>query len=776
MRRLALLAALALGLGALAQSAGAWFAGTFALTATTTATALLPGSTPTAQVHGRAITVSWAATAFADGSPAPGYALVRYSAAAPTVPIAPSGGCAGLLATTACVETAVPAGTWRYAVVPRAGTAWRGAEGSASAPATVAPAALLPTPSLVGGPLPRTVAVAVSGFDPQEQVTFRLDDAAAGVALLASSATADAEGTATAAVTIGAAADGAHVLYGIGGDGTQASAPLRVDTTPPTTTDSTGSLGSAWSAQPRTVALTASDGATGSGVAATYWTADGSTPVVTSPQGSSATLAADGVYTLRYFSIDVAGNAEAVRTAGTQIRIDRTAPTPGALTTAGATQVGGSTAIRNGQALTASATDPIVNGASSGVAAVAYYACPGDCTPTPGQAGTLLIGSSATAPSYSVAWSGQPADGRYSLIARATDGAGSTADSAIASRVIDNTGPTVSGALADAQANQAGFINRRDTFYAYANAVDAGVGIDPATVTADLSAQCGSGCAAVPLSSAGGPFTVLTSTGSTTYAYRSALQTTSPGASGAFTVRAADALGAVGSASGTAVIDTANSIPAPASVTLATGYAATGFATCPVTANGYINAARASAETVAVVTASSAPAGGVVVLTATSGSTTLTFSQAVAQAGTRTVTFDGLALQSLGDGVVTLTATERTPGGNAVSTARTQAVTKLTSTPAVVTGALVYADNASPAADRVSSTAAAGPPNGYLSFTQTAGTRVGTTYLSAALSATGVLGALDLAAESTRPTYAVAAVDAACNPSATATWSPTATR
>ena len=40
-------------------------------------------------------------------------------------------------------------------------------------------------------------------------------------------------------------------------------------------------------------------------------------------------LTADGIYTIKYFSVDGAGNAEPVQTAATQIRIDTTAPTLG---------------------------------------------------------------------------------------------------------------------------------------------------------------------------------------------------------------------------------------------------------------------------------------------------------------------------------------------------------------------------------------------------------------------------------------------------------------
>ena len=85
-------------------------------------------------------------------------------------------------------------------------------------------------------------------------------------------------------------------------------------------------IGTGWKRAAQTVTLSASDAT--SGVAATYYTTDGSVPTKSSSVYSSATgivLSADGSYVVKYFSADVAGNAEAVRTSGT-INVDRTAP------------------------------------------------------------------------------------------------------------------------------------------------------------------------------------------------------------------------------------------------------------------------------------------------------------------------------------------------------------------------------------------------------------------------------------------------------------------
>jgi hypothetical protein len=208
------------------------------------------------------------------------------------------------------------------------------------------------------------------------------------------------------------------------GNTSSATFAVRPDSAAPTTTDNTAAIGNAWKNTNQTVTLTPSDG-TGSGVAATHYTTNGSNPTTASPQGTSVALTADGIYTVKYFSVDNVSNAEAVKTAGTQIRIDKTPPTSVILNALPAQ-------IRNGQVLSGSAVD----GGPSGIAFLSYYYCAGaSCTPT------ILIGSSSTGPSYTVTWASQPADGTYQVLARATDAAGNTLDSAKRTVVIDNSPP-----------------------------------------------------------------------------------------------------------------------------------------------------------------------------------------------------------------------------------------------------------------------------------------------------------------------------------------------
>lgn len=108
------------------------------------------------------------------------------------------------------------------------------------------------------------------------------------------------------------------------------SAAVLVDTAAPVTTDNTAAIGATPRNTDQTVTLTPTDA--GSGVAATYYTTNGTTPTTSSPQGTTILLSADGSYTIKYFSVDANGNAEAVKTASTVITIDKTAPAPTALT------------------------------------------------------------------------------------------------------------------------------------------------------------------------------------------------------------------------------------------------------------------------------------------------------------------------------------------------------------------------------------------------------------------------------------------------------------
>lgn len=202
------------------------------------------GSTPTATVSGRAVTLSWAATAAPAGGSVSGYVIKRYGADGQ--PQTVGAGCAGVVAATSCTESAVTPGTWTYTVTPKLGN-WLGAESAAGAPVTVAAPSLTLTGSTTLTTLPGTVTGTLAGFTGGATVTFRLD--AVGGTVLTGSTTpspVSASGSADASVTIPAdTANGAHTIYAVGSDGSVASATITVSaatcrTTRPTYTLLTG--------------------------------------------------------------------------------------------------------------------------------------------------------------------------------------------------------------------------------------------------------------------------------------------------------------------------------------------------------------------------------------------------------------------------------------------------------------------------------------------------------------------------------------------------------
>jgi hypothetical protein len=120
--------------------------------------------------------------------------------------------------------------------------------------------------------------------------------------------------------------DGESIRYfavdQVGNASTVKTSPaLKVDTVAPATGDD---VSTAWSGAPVTVTLTATDAS--AGVAATYYTTDGSTPTTSSATYDPANKPAltNGAR-IKYFSVDAAGNAEAVQTS-TTAKVDQNAP------------------------------------------------------------------------------------------------------------------------------------------------------------------------------------------------------------------------------------------------------------------------------------------------------------------------------------------------------------------------------------------------------------------------------------------------------------------
>ena len=93
------------------------------------AAATMPaGSTPVAAASGSAVTVTWPAATFADGTPVAGYIVNRYSSNGSTGTV--GGGCAGIVSATSCTEMVSP-GTWTYTDTP-VQASWTGVESSQS--------------------------------------------------------------------------------------------------------------------------------------------------------------------------------------------------------------------------------------------------------------------------------------------------------------------------------------------------------------------------------------------------------------------------------------------------------------------------------------------------------------------------------------------------------------------------------------------------------------------------------------------------------------------
>lgn len=109
-------------------------------------------------------------------------------------------------------------------------------------------------------------------------------------------------------------------FYSIDNVGNQESekvTTVKFDATSPNTTTNIPSVG--WSSDP-TVVFTINDVSSGGKI--THFTIDGSTPTISSPSGSQVTFQSSGIYTIKYFSIDIAGNIEVVQTETLQLDLE----------------------------------------------------------------------------------------------------------------------------------------------------------------------------------------------------------------------------------------------------------------------------------------------------------------------------------------------------------------------------------------------------------------------------------------------------------------------
>jgi len=178
---------------------------------------------------------------------------------------------------------------------------------------------------------------------------------------------------------------GTYTIFAVRGPGTSDGlsstsvspvAPAPTDTTAPVTT----SNAVATYVSSAAVALSASDNAGGSGVAATYYRLDGGAQTA----GTSVSTSALGSHTLEFWSVDVAGNVETHKTVSftvtAPVPVDATAP----VTTSNAVATYVSSA-----AVALSASD---NAGGSGVAAT-YYRLDGGAQTAGTSVSTSALGS-----------------------------------------------------------------------------------------------------------------------------------------------------------------------------------------------------------------------------------------------------------------------------------------------------------------------------------------------------------------------------------------------
>ena len=325
------LAALGLGVcGVLGGAGAAWsYWGADAAvggSGASAAASVAQGATPTASAGvGPNVTVNWSATALTSGEPVTGYIVKRYDADTMTLQSTLTG-CSGTVAAVTCTETTVPAGEWRYSITPAIGTNWRGQESLHSGVVTVSPAVLTLATSVFGPPLPRVTTGTLTGFSPNEGITYRLD---AATPLTGTPATADAAGNATiTGLTMpSGVSEGAHTIYAVGSAGTIASVAVIVDTVAPTASAQLSPAANAagWNnAAAVQVILTGADGVNGSGISQIRYTTDGTDPTSSGSAQSYTDLLLTSSTTVRFYAIDAAGNASGVYTQ--LVKVDTVAP------------------------------------------------------------------------------------------------------------------------------------------------------------------------------------------------------------------------------------------------------------------------------------------------------------------------------------------------------------------------------------------------------------------------------------------------------------------
>jgi hypothetical protein len=164
---------------------------------------------------------------------------------------------------------------------------------------------------------PATTAATPDGWVREADIGFKATDALSGVAGTYYSVK-GADYTAGTSVTVTDEGVNEIRYYSVDKAGNKEAvqtAEVKIDRTAPSTISDAKD---AWSSKDVTVSLTASDSQ--SGVAGTFYSIDGSAYM----EGSSFTVSSEGVHKINYYSVDRAGNKEAVHE--DVVRIDKTAP------------------------------------------------------------------------------------------------------------------------------------------------------------------------------------------------------------------------------------------------------------------------------------------------------------------------------------------------------------------------------------------------------------------------------------------------------------------
>jgi chitodextrinase len=342
---------------------------------------------------------------------------------------------------------------------------------------TAAPVVTVDSPT--DGALLGTATPTISGTCSTADGTVTIDVTGAGTAQTTTACTAGTFSTPSSPLGTGAYSVSARQTDTAGNTGTSVPRGFTVDVSAPVTTDDAAATGSAWRNTAATVTLTPTDA--GTGVAATYYTVDGSTPTTSSSSGTVVQLTTPGVYTIQYFSVDAFGNTEAVKTAANQIRIDQDVPTAG--TTFPGPSLYNATTWAAGcpvAGICGTASDALSGLASVGVTVqrqsdgqywngATWQAAPA----TPAAVGT----SSWSLPlAAAVLTSGTS----YQVTVQATDAAGNASAPVATTFTYDAAGPTVAST---ASTNKNGAINATvDTFSVTFNEA-----LDPASVPASAT-------------------------------------------------------------------------------------------------------------------------------------------------------------------------------------------------------------------------------------------------------------------------------------------------